>query len=166
MTAQEIIETLGLVPLEPEGGFFVETHRTPLTLASASLGGAYAGPRSLSTAIYYLLTPETFSAMHRLPGDEVFHHYHGDGVLQLVLRDSGEAEALVLGPDLAQGMRPQRVVPGGSWQGARLVAGGRWALLGTTMAPGFDPADYEAGDRDALEARFPAHAAEIRALTR
>ena len=113
----------------------------------------FAGERSLGTAIYYLLTPDTYSALHRLPGDEVFHFYLGDPVEMLELRPDGSSCTTVLGPGLDD-MRPQHVVPGGVWQGSRLREGGGWALLGTTMAPGFSYEDYEEADA-AVIAAYP-----------
>lgn len=154
--AEEVIRRLGLAPHPREGGYFVETYRST----------ERHGERSLSTAIYYLLTARTFSEMHRLTGDEVFHFYAGDPAEMLLLAPGGAGEKVTLGADLLAGERPQVVVPGGVWQGTRLLPGGRFALLGTTMAPGFDPSDYETGDRDALEREFPAFSAAIRARTR
>ena len=122
--------------------------------------------RSISTAIYYLLTPRTVSALHRLPGDEVFHFYAGDPVRMLQLWPDGTSRTLVLGTDLAAGQVPQLVVPGGVWQGSVLVEGGAWALLGATMALGFDYADYASGDRAELTARYPGEAKMIERLTR
>ena len=113
-----------------------------------------------------MLSPDTFSAMHRLPGDEMFHFYLGDPVEMLQLKPDGTGEIILLGQDLASGMRLQHVVPGGVWQGSRLVAGGAYALLGTTMSPGFEYEDYETGSRDVLSQQFPGLAAKIAALTR
>ncbi len=134
----EIMTTLGLHPLPNEGGLYVETYRS-----------------SVSTAIYYLLTDTAFSAMHRLPGDEMYHHYDGDPVEMLLLSPDGTGEVRILGTDLRAGMRPQIVVPGGVWQGSRIIAGGHFALLGTTMAPGFEFAYYEVGDRAQLCSMYP-----------
>ena len=96
----------------------------------------------------------------------MFHFYLGDPVEMLQLLPGGHGRVLVLGTDLAAGMRPQVLVPGDVWQGTRLVPGGGLALLGTTVAPGFDPADYEPGERAALLAAYPAFAERIIALTR
>jgi predicted cupin superfamily sugar epimerase len=148
VTADDVIERLGLVPHPREGGFFRETWRSD---AAFLPGDAFAGERSVGTAIYYLLTPETWSALHRLPGDEVFHFYLGDPVEMLELLPDGSSRTTVLGPGI-DGMRPQHVVRGGVWQGARLRAGGAWALLGTTMAPGFSYDDYEQGDASIVAA--------------
>jgi predicted cupin superfamily sugar epimerase len=121
--------------------------------------------RSLGTAIYYLLTPQTVSALHRLPGDEVFHFYLGDPVRMLQLGPEGSSRILTLGGDPLAGQLLQLVVPGGTWQGSHLMDGGQFALLGATMSPGFDYADYEAGRRDELCARYSQWAELIRRLT-
>ncbi|MEM1062961.1 MAG: cupin domain-containing protein, partial [Planctomycetota bacterium] len=147
-----------------EGGFFRETYRAAGSIPGDVLPD-HTGPRSVSTAIYYLLTPETCSAMHRLPGDEVFHFYMGDPVEQLRLYPDGSSELVVLGTDLAAGECPQSVVRGGVWQGAVLRPGGAYALLGATMAPGFDYADYEHGDRQTLVTSHPGRADLIAART-
>ena len=159
MTAEEVIELLGLQPHPVEGGYFRETYRSADSLSRAGT------ERSVSTAIYYLLTPKTVSALHRLPGDEVFHFYLGDPVRMLQLWPDRSARTLTLGTDLIAEQVPQLVVPGGVWQGSMLVEGGRFALLGATMAPGFDYADYQAGDRGELTAKYPAVAAMIERLT-
>jgi len=158
LTAEKIIELLKLEPLAIEGGYFCETYRCPLTLPGSSLPDAYTGERSFSTAIYYLLTPDNFSLMHQVPGEEVFHFYLGDAVEMLHLNQDGTGEVVTMGTDIEAGMHPQVVVPGGVWQGARLVSGGRYALMGTTMAPGFDYADYTNGVRADLCSQYPDYA--------
>lgn len=167
LTAAEIIERLDLKP-HPEGGFYHQYYRADEELAAAALPARYGAPRALSTAIYYLLTADTFSEMHRLASDEIFHHYAGDAVEQLQLFADGSGRVMRLGMDLAAGERPQLVVLEGVWQGSRLAAGGEhgWALLGTTVAPGFDFADYRAGGRAELSAGWPAYRELIAALTR
>ena len=149
LTAKQIQDLLKLQPLHPEGGHFAESYRSPL-----------------STAIYYMLTPDTFSAMHRLKDDEIYHFYLGDPVEMLMLKPNGCAEALLLGSRILDGMRVQHTVPGGTWQGSRLAPGGKFALMGTTMAPAFDPQEYEPGQRDALSAQYPGYAPLIAFLTR
>ena len=116
--------------------------------------------------VYYLLTPECFSTLHRLPGDEVYHFYLGDSVemLQLGPEPAVGGRIITLGPDVQAGQHVQAVVPGGVWQGSMLRAGGAFALLGTTMAPGFDFADYEAADRTVLMAAYPTFAERIARL--
>ena len=159
MTADEVIALLKLQPHPVEGGFFRETYRSSESLSRAD------ADRSLSTAIYYLLTPRTVSALHRLPGDEVFHFYRGDPVRMLQLWPDGSTRRIVLGTDLRAGQVPQLVVPGGVWQGSLLIEGGQFALLGATMAPGFDYADYGAGDRSEMTALYPEVAEMIERLT-
>jgi predicted cupin superfamily sugar epimerase len=163
LSAQEVIDLLGLKPHPLEGGYFYETYRCTDSLAAASLPARYRSAKHVSTAIYYLLTPETCSAMHRLQTDEVFHHYLGGPVTMLQLGPEG-GKIVKLGSDLRAGERPQVVLPRGVWQGSYLESGA-FALLGTTMAPGFDSSDYEHGDRDKLLAEFPEFAEMIRRLT-
>jgi predicted cupin superfamily sugar epimerase len=95
----------------------------------------------------------------------VFHFYAGDPVEMLQLRPGGSGETFVIGNDLALGHMPQVVVPGGVWQGCRMIEGGRWALMGCTVAPGFDYADFQTGSRIELAATYPEFAAQIAALT-
>jgi predicted cupin superfamily sugar epimerase len=156
--AEELIRLLNLEPLPLEGGWYRETWRSRVELPS--------GP-SVGTAIYYLLTPATFSALHRLANDEVFHFYAGDPVEMLQLGpEPGVGRTVRLGADVRGGARPQVVVPANVWQGSRLAEGGRFALLGTTMAPGFDFADFELGVREELVKLFPEWREQIAALCR
>jgi uncharacterized protein len=166
LTAEHIRDLLKMKPLPVEGGYFAETYRSKDELAASALPGGYPGERAISTAIYYMLTPDTFSALHRLRGDEIYHFYLGDPVEMLQLKPGGTGEAVLLGQDVAAGMRLQHVVPGGTWQGARLAPGGKFALMGTTMAPGFDLQDYEGGNRAELIAQYPQYSALITWLTR
>jgi predicted cupin superfamily sugar epimerase len=149
-SASRIATLLNLKPLAVEGAYFVETYRSAEQLPEGSLPERYAGARSFSTAIYYLITASTFSAMHRLLSDEVYHFYLGDPIELLAIRPDGSFRVHTLGTDVLGGMEPQVVVPRGVWQGARMRPGGEFALLGTTVAPGFDRADYEHGRRAAL----------------
>ena len=165
LTPQQIITRLQLIPLTIEGGHFRETYRAPLTIAASVLPAAYAADRNVSTSIYYLISPDTFSVIHRIKSDEVFHFYAGDPVEMLQLLPDGSARTVIIHNDLAAGHEPQLVVPAGVWQGCRLVRGGRWALLGCTVAPGFDYADYENGDRNQLIATYPQFSTMIRELT-
>lgn len=165
LTAQQIIEQLQLEPLAIEGGYFRETYRSTLTLPANSLPDEYGGDRSVSTCIYYLLTPEMFSAIHRVKSDELFHFYAGDAVEMLQLWPDGSGRIVVIGNDLAAGHEPQVVVPAGVWQGCRLARGGRWALMGCSVAPGFDYADFELGDRFKMIAAYSQYSALITELT-
>jgi hypothetical protein len=159
MTADEIKQRLNLKP-HPEGGFYRQTY------ISADGIELPRGHRAFSTAIYYLLEPGTFSEMHQLDSDEVFHFYQGDPVELLQLNPDGSSAIFTLGPDLAAGQHPQLVVPAGVWQGSRLVDGGTVALLGCTVAPGFDFADFRTSSYAELTAKWPKEAERIRKLTR
>jgi len=164
MTADEIIERLGLVPLEMEGGFFRETYRCDEGAAAEALPARYGGPRCFATAIYYLLTPRTHSQLHRLASDEIFHFLLGDAVIMLHLQPDGISRVVTLGSDLAAGRQLQVVVPRGVWQGCLLAGGGAWALMGVTVAPGFEYADYEAPDVERLIRQYPDREELIRRL--
>ncbi|WP_419785987.1 cupin domain-containing protein [Pseudodesulfovibrio sp.] len=164
-TAQDIIKTLGLTPHPEEGGFFAETYRSAESFCGKILPDRYGDSRHHSTAIYYLLTPETCSHLHRLESDEVFHFYMGDPCEMLRLYPDGSGETVLLGTDLAAGQRPQTMVPRGVWQGMRLLPGGTFALMGCTVAPGFDYRDYTHGSRSKLLEQYPGFAEQIRLLT-
>jgi predicted cupin superfamily sugar epimerase len=155
ITSEQLIAALDLKPLPLEGGYYRETYRSSLQLPASALAPDYPSAKSAGTAIYYLLKADTCSALHRLPTDEIFHFYLGDPVEILLLEPGGCGRTVTLGPDVLAGQSPQIVVPHGVWQGSALKPGGRFALLGTTMAPGFDFADYQAGNRDELIAAYP-----------
>jgi uncharacterized protein len=156
------IAQLGLQP-HPEGGYFRETYRSPLTIPAPD---GYAGSRSASTAIYFLVTAAEPSHLHRLATDEIWHHYAGDSLELVIIHSNGNLETKILGKDIANGCALQVVVPAGTWFGGRIVAGGRYVLCGCTMAPGFDFEDFELGERHELLSQYPEHREEILALTR
>jgi predicted cupin superfamily sugar epimerase len=165
LTAKQVIELLDLRPLPIEGGHFRQTYAASRTI---DLGPPHGPSRPFSTAIFYLLTnePGSFSAMHRLPSDEVYHFYLGNPVVMLLLHPDGRSDVVVLGRDIAAGQRVQVVVPTGTWQGSRLVEGGEFALMGTTMAPGFAQSDYEGGTAEELGDLYPDRWELIRRLSR
>lgn len=160
MTAGEIKTLLNLKPHPIEGGSFRRTYASEGTVELAR------GLRHLGTAIYYLLEPGTFSEMHVLDSDEIFHFYLGDPVEMLQLYPDGRSAVFILGPDLRAGQQVQLVVRAGVWQGTRLIGDGTAALLGCTVTPGFDFADYRGGSYAELAEEWPAEAERIRALTR
>jgi len=165
LTADDLIKMFNMKLLPKEGGYYSETHRSDHLIAGASLPEQYKLERSLSTAIYYMLTPDTKSLLHRLPTDEIFHFYLGDPVLMLQLFPDGTVSTIILGQDLEAGHSVQVLVPKGVWQGSYLLEGGEFALMGTTMAPGFDFADNEIGDRETLIRLHPSHQDLIKRLT-
>jgi len=157
LTAREVVRLLQLEPLDQEGGYFRRTGESAAIRPD--------GKRAWSM-IYSLITPEGFSALHRLAADEVWCFHAGDPLESLRLRPDGSGEWVKLGLHLAAGERPQDVVPARTWQGTRLAAGGRWALATCLVAPEFGWSDFEIGTREALSPVYPAHAEGIRALTR
>lgn len=165
---KELIQHFQLVPLPDEGGLFVQTYQSPEMISQTALPTRYRGDKPFGTAILYLLTddPDSFSALHQLPTDEVYHFYLGDPVEMLLLFPDQTSQRIVLGPDVLNGQHIQHIVPNGVWQGSYLMPGGAYALLGTTMAPGFDHHDYTPGERQELLQAFPQEAALIRRLTR
>lgn len=152
-----LIASLRLEP-HPEGGYYRETYRSKETSGNPA--------RALSTAIYYLLIPDTFSEIHRLKSDEIFHFYLGHTVEILQLYPDGKSTITKLGQNLAAGEELQVTIPAGVWFGSRLIDGGEYALMGTTVAPGFDFADFESGKRDSLTAQYADRAEIIASLTR
>lgn len=174
MTADEVKRLLNLRPHPREGGWFVRTYEADEFVSAKDFSdGRYDGPRRTGTAIYYLLERHTFSEMHVLASDEIFHHYAGDAVEMLQLNPDGSSKRFVLGKDLRSGEHPQEVVLRGVWQGSRLLPSAQqnadacgWALLGCTVSPGFEFADYQSARRTELIARWPGEAERITALTR
>ncbi len=168
LTAEQLIEHFDLKPLPVEGGYFKQTYRANETIPTEALPARYRSDKVFGTAIYFLLTsdPESFSAMHILPSEEIYHFYLGDPVEMLLLYPDSRSERVVLGQDILNRQHVQFVVPRGVWQGSRLIPGGRCALLGTTMAPGFGHQDYVGGERDELIRRYPDRAEFIKELTR
>jgi hypothetical protein len=167
MTAEDVKKLLELKPHPREGGWYVRTYEASEFISAAAFCDMrYTGGRRTGTAIYYLLEPDTFSELHRLRSDEVFHFYAGDAVEMLQLREGGSGATMLIGNDLIHDQRAQVIVERGVWQGSRLVAGGQWALLGCTVSPGFEFEDYDAGERAELCAGWPEFAEQITALTR
>jgi len=160
MTADEIKECLKLSPHPIEGGYFRRTYTSALEIAAPQ------GPRPAGTAIFYLLEAGTFSEMHVLRSDEMFHFYLGDPVEMLQLLPDGATAVLTLGPDLAAGQQVQVAVPAGVWQGMRLIGDGRVALVGCTVTPGFNYSDYRNASCEELSARWPEVRDQIRGLTK
>lgn len=160
MTASEIKALLKLEPHPIEGGSFRQTYISEGTVDLPR------GVRAQGTAIYYLLEAGTFSEMHVLDSDEIFHFYLGDPVEMLQLHPDGHSAVFTLGPDLEAGQHVQLVVPAGVWQGTRLIGNGKLALLGCTVTPGFDYADYRNASHDELVKDWPDQADRIRLLTR
>lgn len=168
LTPEKIIEILELETLPVEGGLFRQTYVSAESISREHLPDRYVSNKSFGTAIYYLLTsdPDSFSGLHKLPTDEIWHFYLGDPVELFELHPDGSSQHLLLGQDIMNGQMVQHVVPAGVWQGSRLISGGEFALLGNTMAPGYSPEDYIGGDRSGLVEMYPDKVAIIEQLTR
>lgn len=162
MTAAELIHALALRP-HPEGGWYREVYRSDEAVAAAGLPARYGGPRSLATAIYFLLEAGQFSAFHRLRSDESWFHHAGGDLRIWEIDEAGALRVTDIGPGA---MRWQHVIPRGRWFAARPAPSAPFALIGCAVAPGFDFADFELAARADLAARFPAHRNVIEHLTR
>lgn len=159
---QHLIQTLGLSP-HPEGGFFKETYRSPVSM---DVNGRR---RSVSTAIYFLLRAQDLSVLHRIASDEVWHFYAGQDLEVVAIDAQGDLRRHRLGADVATGAVPQAVIRAGWWFGSRVLDPSRadaYALVGCTVAPGFEFEDFELGSRAELLKQFPRHADAITAFTR
>ncbi len=159
------VEKLNLAP-HPEGGFYRQTYRSNITLPQSVLGHGFRGDRTASTAIYFLLQGNDFSAFHRIASDEMWHFYTGSTLVVHVLEEDGSAWNIKLGPDPEQGDSFQAVVPAGRWFASCLSDSQGFALVGCTVAPGFDFAEFEMARRATLISHYPQHAALISRLTR
>ena len=172
MNADDVIRKFDLSPLPWEGGWYRETWRSTVNIPGPELGDQYEGERSAGSAIYYVLTSDTVSRMHRLPSDETFHFYLGDPVEMLLLHpDSANSEIITFGQDIFGGDHVQFTIPGNTLMGGRLKPDAAvkdavgFALMGTTVSPGFDFADLEMGTFNDLAAQYPDRKELIKALS-
>ncbi|MCF7952747.1 MAG: cupin domain-containing protein [Spirochaetales bacterium] len=144
---EQVKKILGLEPLEGEGGYF---HRIYTGEASP------VGEELPSTSIYYVITPDSFSTLHKLKHDEIWYFCMGDPSEQLLLHPDGRSAVLTMGTDLLQGQQLSSIVPAGVWQGTRLLPGGNYAVFGVTMPNGYSAEIYEQGDQAVLAEQYPA----------
>lgn len=158
------VERLKLEP-HPEGGYFRQTYKADLTIPREALPAGFNGARAASTAIYFLLEGKNFSAFHRLRSDEIWHFYSGSPLFVQVI-DLRERRSIVLGNNPDAGQTLQAVVPAGCWFASHVWDWKSWALVGCTVAPGFEFADFELGKRAELMREFPEHREVIERLTR
>jgi len=154
MDAKHYIEKLNLLA-HPEGGYYKETYRSAGTLSTDS------GQRNYSTAIYFLLEEGNFSAFHKIKSDELWHFYAGDVLEVIEITKEGKLIITELGPN-----NFQYCVAAGNWFGSRVKKGGKFSLVGCTVAPGFDFADFEMAERTNLQKHFPEHILLINELAR
>jgi predicted cupin superfamily sugar epimerase len=165
LTVEQIIEALDMKPLLPEGGYVKVSYNSDLVIKKDHLPKRYAGDKPICGAILYLITGDTFSRMHSLPTDEIYHFYMGDGVEQLQLLEDGSGRIVRMGHNILKGELIQALAPAHCWQGTRLAEGGTFALLGTTMAPAYTDDDYSDGSRERLIQLYPRFEGEILART-
>ncbi len=164
-TATDWIKRLGLES-HPEGGYFRETYRASGIIPGQVLPSSFAGgDRVFSTGIYFLLKSGQSSALHRIQSDELWHFYAGSGLTIVTLASTGERRDLLLGSNFEEGEQFQAWVPAGSWFGAYVTSADSYALVGCTVAPGFDFRDFEMGERQSLIDQFPQHQDIISRLT-
>jgi predicted cupin superfamily sugar epimerase len=164
MMAMDWIRRLGLAP-HPEGGCFREIYRSAEIIPLQGLPERFAGPRSFSTSIYFLLEGKECSRFHRLKADEIWHFYTGSPLTIHLISPEGGYGTLALGPDIEKGEHFQAILPAGHWFGASVDHVESFALIGCTLAPGFDFQDFEIAQRVSLTRAFPQHEEIIRRLT-
>ncbi len=165
MNFQDLISFYGLLP-HPEGGFYKRTYAADQVIPKDCLGDEFDGERLISTAIYYLLTPGTFSAFHRIKSDELWHFYHGTSLHIHVIHPTGDYEILKLGDNLSNGESFQHVVKAGSWFASVPTIPDGYSFAGCTVSPGFDFNDFELAGRELLSNDYPQHEMLIKSFTR
>jgi len=158
------IEKLSLTP-HPEGGYYREIYRAPESVLKEALPERFEGSRPFSTSIFFLLKSGQVSRLHRLKSDEIWHFYEGCPVQIHIIHPDGVYSEIKLGRNSNADQVFQAVVPAGTWFGAEVLAAEGYALVGCTVAPGFNFADFELGRRDQLLSRFPRLADQIKKLT-
>ena len=161
MNYKDVINQLNLTPLPEEGGYFRETYRSEKTVISS------LGNRKESTAIYYLISPESFSGLHWVDQEEIFHFYAGNPVEMFQIDKDGNGKKIIIGNDIFNSQQPQVIVPGATWQGTRLLSSSTdaWALLGCTVAPGFEIENFHIEDRARLIRKYPHLGEDIKRFT-
>jgi len=166
-SASYYVQSLKLQP-HPEGGYFAETYRAEECIPAGALPARFGGERAFGTAIYFLLENHHVSALHRIQADEIWHFYAGGPLEVFVINPDASLRVIRLGNRPDQGEVFQAVVPAGCWFGAKPAGAtdsAGFSLVGCTVAPGFDFADFEMGSRAALLIEFPQHRAVIEMLT-
>jgi len=164
-TADDYIRALKLQP-HPEGGWYRESYRSAESIPQDALPERFPGPRRFATAIYFLLTSDSCSALHRIKSDELWHFHAGSALTLHLFDPDADYRALLLGPDPRSGESFQALAPAGCWFGATVEQPESFALVGCTVAPGFDFADFELGERAALLREYPSQRRLIERLTR
>lgn len=154
--ASYFIKKLGLNQ-HVEGGSFIETYRSAGQISKEHLPSIFKGDCNMSTAIYFLLEHGQFSAFHKIASDEMWHFYYGQTLSIYELDQTGKMICHKLGNDLEAGETFQCVIKAGNWFGSRCEVPNGFSLVGCTVAPGFDFADFELANKSSLMAEFPQH---------
>jgi hypothetical protein len=162
--AQFYIESLNLEK-HPEGGYFKEVYRDQGQIPATGLPEKFDGPRSFSTAIYFLLPGEEISAFHRIKSDEIWHFYSGSAIRIHIIDPDGSYSTLLVGKHLGNNEAFQQVVSAGCWFAAECTDPVSYSLAGCTVAPGFDFNDFELAEQKTLVALFPQHQTIIERFT-
>jgi predicted cupin superfamily sugar epimerase len=160
---ENIIKKLGL-EAHPEGGWYRRTYQSEYILPSEALP-RHPGNRHCATSIYFLITSENFSSFHRIRSDEMWYHHSGGAITINIIHDDGTLNSIVLGP-VEEGYEPQALAPADTWFASHLLEESDWALVGCSVAPGFDFDDFEIGKRSELIDTYPQHKHLISSLTR
>ena len=160
---QNLIHQYNLLP-HPEGGYFKETYRSEESIPASGLPLRFSGGRTFSTAIYFLLLKDLFSAFHRIKSDECWHFYEGESLKVHVLHLDGTYELIRLGKNREEGEVYQAIVPAGAWFASE--TSGEYSFVGCTVAPGFDFADFELAKAADLKSEYPEYASLIEKLCR
>jgi uncharacterized protein len=163
LTAEEIRALLKLQP-HATCGFVRVTFISEKRIAAGGLPPPFAEGRPTGSALYFMVTPEAPVRLHRIRNDQLYHYYLGDPVEVLLLYENGTSERVVIGPDLAEGQRVQLFIPGNTFHTARVIGQRIWFLGASTEWPGVEPPDVEIGDVEALAAKYPDAAADLRAF--
>jgi predicted cupin superfamily sugar epimerase len=166
LTAEELIQFLGLEPLTIEGGYFRQSYCSDEVIPQPSLPHRYVVDHQMGSCIYYLLTKTTFSSFHSLLSDETYHFYLGDPVEMVELHPNGECTTTILGQDIFNGQKVQHTVLRNTFQASYIRPGGEWALLGCSLAPGWDQNDFVQGHWEQLLRSHPKHHQIIMRLTK
>jgi predicted cupin superfamily sugar epimerase len=163
--SDQLIQQFNLEP-HPEGGWYKQTYKSNEETVADALPKRFTGSRAFSTAIYFLLEQGNFSAFHRIKSDECWHFYAGDPLLIYIIRQKGELEIISLGNDFEKGQSFQYVVPANCWFASRPAPGSGYCFVGCTVSPGFEFADFELADPNALVRMYPQHKVIINELCR
>ncbi|MBZ9628553.1 cupin domain-containing protein [Psychroflexus sp. CAK1W] len=165
LTKEQLIKRLNLQK-HPEGGYFKETYRSEITIPGSSLPLEFESARSVSTCIYFMLTSDEFSAFHKVNQDEAWHFYTGDTISLHMISPEGYYSNIKIGSDFSSDETPQFIVPAQHWFAAEIENNEGFALVGCTVAPGFDFNDFELAEQEQLQNKFPKHSDLIKKLTR